>query len=119
MPLMKGMIIKLKQQNSQNLDKEENKTKKIKKDLKINKKVIIYIIIALVIIYLAYTIYLLIKQPTNIFTLEEGTLYSEETNIGYIIRDEVVVQGENYKNGMEKIKAEGEKVAVKEAVFRY
>ena len=30
MPLMKGMIIKLKQQNSQNLEKEENKTKKIK-----------------------------------------------------------------------------------------
>ena len=29
------------------------------------------------------------------------------------------MQGENYKNGMEKIKAEGEKVAVNEAVFRY
>ena len=59
-------------------------------------------------IYLFYTIYLLIKQPTDIFTLDEGTLYSEETDIGYVIRDEVVIQGENYKNGMEKIKSEGE-----------
>lgn len=31
----------------------------------------------------------------------------------------MVIQGENYKNGMEKIKSEGEKVAVNEAVFRY
>ena len=52
MPLMKGMVIKLKQQNSQNLEKDANKTKKIKKDFKINKKIIIYIIIALVIIQL-------------------------------------------------------------------
>ena len=95
--------------------------KKIEKNqkIKINKKILIYVIIALVTIYLIYTIYLLIKQPTDIFMLEEGTLYSEETVVGYIIRDEVVVQGENYKNGMEKIKAEGERVAVNEAIFRY
>ena len=111
---MKGMIIKLKQQEKENLEKEN---KRIKKHM--NKKIIIYIAIALIVIYLIYIIYLLIKQPTDIFTLEEGTLYSEETDIGYVIRDEVVVQGENYKNGMEKIKSEGEKVAVNEAVFRY
>lgn len=116
---MKGMIIKLKQQNSEKIEKEEKKTRKMGNNIKIDKKIIIYITIGFVIIYLLYTIYLLIKQPTNVFTLEEGTLYSEETNIGYIIRDEVVIQGENYKNGMEKIKAEGEKVAVNEAVFRY
>lgn len=113
------MIIKLKQQNSEKIEKEEKKTRKMGNNVKIDKKIIIYITIGFVIIYLLYTIYLLIKQPTNVFTLEEGTLYSEETNIGYIIRDEVVIQGENYKNGMEKIKAEGEKVAVNEAVFRY
>ena len=28
---------------------------------------------------------------------------------GYIIRDEVVVKGNQYKNGMEQIKSEGEK----------
>ncbi len=116
---MKGMIIKLKQQEKEILEEKQKKEKNTKRNIKFNKKIIIYIAIFLVAIYVVYTIYLLIKQPTDIFTLEEGTLYSEETDIGYVIRDEVVIQGENYKNGMEKIKAEGEKVAVNEAVFRY
>ena len=114
---MKGMIIKLKQQEKEILEEKQKEEKNTKR--KFNKKIIIYIAIFLVVIYVIYTIYLLIKQPTDIFTLEEGTLYSEETDIGYVIRDEIVVQGENYKNGMEKIKSEGEKVAVNEAVFRY
>ena len=109
----------MKEQKNEILEKEEKKPKNLKRKKNLNKKIIIYIALGLVVIYLIYTIYLLIKQPTDIFTLEEGTLYSEETDIGYIIRDEVVIQGENYKNGMEKIKSEGEKVAVNEAVFRY
>ena len=116
---MKGMIIKLKQQEKEILEEKQKEEKDSKRNIKLNKKIIIYIAIFLVVIYVIYTIYLLIKQPTDIFTLEEGTLYSEETDIGYVIRDEVVVHGENYKNGMEKIKSEGEKVAVNEAVFRY
>ena len=116
---MKGMIIKLKQQEKEILEEKQQEEKNIERKRKFNKKIIIYIAIFLVMIYVIYTIYLLIKQPTDIFTLEEGTLYSQETDIGYVIRDEVVVQGENYKNGMEKIKSEGEKVAVNEAVFRY
>ena len=116
---MKGMIIKLKQHEKEILEEKQIEEKSTKKKRKVNKRMIIYIAIFLVIIYVIYTIYLLIKQPTDIFTLEEGTLYSEVTDIGYVIRDELVIQGENYKNGMEKIKAEGEKVAVNEAVFRY
>ena len=116
---MKGMIIELKQQEKEFLEEKQKEEQSTNRKRKLNKKIIIYIAIFLVVIYVIYTIYLLIKQPTDIFTLEEGTLYSEETDIGYVIRDEVVVQGENYKNGMEKIKAEGEKVAVNEAVFRY
>ena len=116
---MKGMIIKLKQQEKEILEEKQKEEKNAKRKIKFNKKIIIYIAIFLVVIYVIYTIYLLIKQPTDIFTIEEGTLYSEETDIGYVIRDEVVIQGENYKNGMEKIKSEGERVAVNEAVFRY
>ena len=116
---MKGMRKKLKQYEKEMLEEKTIKAKGQKKTIKLNRKIIIYIAIFLVVIYVIYTIYLLIKQPTDIFTLEEGTLYSEETDIGYVIRDEIVVQGENYKNGMEKIKSEGEKVAVNEAVFRY
>lgn len=98
--------------------KKEKKNKKQK--LKIsNKKILLFAILLVISIYLIYTIYLLVKQPTKIFTLEEGILSSEETNIGYVIRNEQVIQGQNYKNGMERIKAEGEKAAVNEPVFRY
>ncbi len=96
--------------------------KRIKKsqNKRLNKKeIILYIIAVLILIYLVYTIYLLIKQPTNIFTIEEGNLYQEETNIGYVIREEKVVKGENYKNGMEQIKTEGERAAKNENIFRY
>ena len=82
-------------QNSQNIRKEKKK---------LNKKGITAIIIGIgIFIYLIYTIYLLIKQPTNVFTVEEGKLYQEEIAIGYVIRDEKVIKGENYKNGMEQI----------------
>ena len=87
--------------------------------MKKGKKKMIYIVILAIILYLIYVIYLLIKQPTDIFTLEEGKLYLEETNVGYLIRNEQIIKGENYKNGMEQIKTEGEKVAKNEPVFRY
>ena len=95
--------------------------KKQTKNKKINKKKLmaVYIAAVLLLIYLIYIIYLLIKQPTNIFTVEEGKLYKEETNVGYVIRNEKVVKGDNYKNGMEPIVAEGSRAAVNEKIFRY
>lgn len=94
--------------------------KKIKKEKELNKKkIIIYVTFILILMYLVYAVYLLIKQPTNKVTVENGTLYLEETNIGYIIRDEQVVKGNNYKNGMEQIKTEGEKTAKDESIYRY
>ena len=100
-----------------NTKKNDEATKKKNKVDK--KRFIIYLILLVVVIYIAYTIYLLIKQPTNIFTVEEGKLYQEETVIGYVIRNEKVVKGENYKNGMEQIKSEGEKASKDENIFRY
>lgn len=97
--------------------KREKTTKKITMNQK--KKIILNVIIVAVLIYVVYAIYLLIKEPTNIFTIEEGTLYQEETDIGYVIRKETVVRGNNYKNGMEQIKAEGERAAKDENIFRY
>lgn len=97
--------------------KEEkvNKGKKVKK----KNKVIIYIALVLIILYVVYTVFLLTFQSTKLFTVEQGKLYLEETLNGYIIRDETVIKGENYKNGMEQIKTEGEKTAKNESVFRY
>lgn len=86
---------------------------------KINKKAIVLFIFIVTSIYICYTIFLLIKQPTNTFMLEEGEVYQQETNVGYIIRKEQVIKGENYANGMEKIKTEGEKTAKGESIFRY
>lgn len=106
-------------------EKKENHQRKIRKSRKINqqknnkKRVILYVGLLVVVIYVVYTIYLLIKQPTNIFTVEEGKLYQEKTAIGYVIRNEKVVKGDNYKNGMEQIKAEGERAATNEKIFRY
>lgn len=97
------------------MEKDINKRKTTKKK---NKK-IIYIALILIILYVAYTIFLLTMDYSSVFTVEQGKLYVEETNIGYIIRDETVIKGQNYKNGMEQIKSEGEKVAVDESVFRY
>ncbi len=43
----------------------------------------------------------------------------KKQHIGYIVREESVLSGENYKNGLVEIKAEGEKVSKGENVFRY
>lgn len=102
--------------DNEKIEKSEKKNKLVKYN---SKKIILYIIILAVVIYVLYTIYLLIIQPTNIFTIEEGKLYQEETNIGYVIRDEKVVKGQNYKNGMEQIISEGERASTNENIFRY
>ena len=107
----------LKKQNMRQKEVKENKNIKLRPEQK--RKLILYILLTAVIVYIFYTIYLLIKQPTNVFTVEEGKLYKEETDIGYVIRNEKVVRGENYKNGMEQIITEGEKAAANENIFRY
>ena len=94
-----------------NLEDERNKKRL--------KKTIINIIFILSLIYIAYAIYLIVRTPTDTVTVEKGTLTSEETVTGYIIRDETVIQGNNYKNGIYQIIQEGEKVAKNQTVFRY
>ena len=92
----------------------------MKKGKETNKKrIIIYISIILIILYLIYAVYMLVKQPTDKVTVDKGTLYLEETDIGYVIRNEQVVKGNNYKNGMERIKNEGEKTAKGDSIYRY
>lgn len=104
-----------------NLDEKKSKSIKNKKNTSSlqKKKIMLYIAFVAILFYIAYAIYLLVKQPTDIFTIEEGKLYQEETDIGYVIRNEKVVKGENYKNGMRQIKSEGERAAKDENIFRY
>lgn len=86
------------------------------------KNVIKFISIIILTIFLIYFISdskNLLRLPSQTFILEDGTLSYEESTVGYIIREEYVLRGEEYKNGMVQIKSEGEKVAKGEAVFRY
>ena len=99
--------------------KEKQEKQKEKKQNKNVKKIIFYVLGVIVAIYVIYIIYLLIKEPTNVFTVEEGELYQEETSVGYVIREETVVKGENYKNGMEQIITEGQKASKGQNIFRY
>lgn len=92
------------------------KNKKIKMLL---LKIIIILIAILIIAYIIFEVGNLLLQPTDIVTVENGKISSEKSAEGYIIREETVLKGENYKNGMSQIKAEGEKISTNENAFRY
>ena len=84
------------------------------------KKTKIAIIIAC--IFLIYCIAIFIKllvNPTNTFIVEQGKIYKEETQDGYILRDESVINNENQNGKFVQLKAEGKKVASGEAIYRY
>ena len=82
------------------------------------KKIIIGIIVAVAVIYGIFIVYKLIKNPSNTFIVENGTISEEETVSGYIIRDEEVIEEKN-KKAIIKIKEEGQRVAKGDSVFRY
>lgn len=108
---------KTNQKNSSKTNKEHNN--KILQMIKKHKKVLIVLVLLCLMIYAFYNVIQLITNPTNTFLVEQGKIYQEEIATGYIIRDETVIKGKNYKNGMSQIKTEGEKVAKGEAIFRY
>ena len=72
-----------------------------------------------IMVYLILIVYKFVINPNNEVVVKEGKISKEETVNGYIVRDETVIKGENYKNGMVKIKSEGEKVANGDPIFRY
>ena len=74
---------------------KKNNKKKINKKA---KNIIITVLLTIIALYVLYTIYLLVKDPTDICTVEEGTLIKEESVVGYIIRNETILKGQNYKN---------------------
>ena len=77
------------------------------------------LLLACIIAYIIFIVVKLIQNPTDTVYIEMGKIQEEETGVGYIIRDETVLKGKNYKNGIEQIKTEGEKVAKDEEIFRY
>ena len=89
------------------------------KNKKFEKRHIIYIIFAVIVIYIFYSIFLLVRKPTDTVTINSGVVTLEESATGYIIREEQVLKGNNYKNGLTAIVSEGERAAKAQTIFRY
>lgn len=82
-------------------------------------KFILIFIVTIIFVIIAQNGVNLVKNISKICIVEEGNLKFEENVEGYILRDEVVLKGENYKNGMVQIISEGQKVSKNGNVFRY
>lgn len=97
---------------------KEKKSISFKKINKI-KLILVILVIVAIMLYIGNSVFNLIKNPTDTVVVKNGKISKEETVPGYIIRDETVITGENYKNGMVQIKGEGDKVASGDPIFRY
>lgn len=107
---------KLSEIRSKDTDESANKIKKTRTN---KKKAVFIVLLILIIFYALFLVAKLVKNPTDTFVVTKGKLTQEETVLGYIAREETVVKGANYKNGMVKIKDEGAKVAKDDSIFRY
>ena len=62
------------------------------------KKVALVLFVFIVLIaYAGYLIIRIVQNPTVTFFVEKGDLTLEESTVGYILRSETLVKGENYK----------------------
>ncbi len=80
------------------------------------------VIIVISCIFFLYCIFLFIKllaNPTDTFIVEKGKIYKEESQEGYIIRDEQIIENDEAGGKIVQLKAEGKKVANGEAIYRY
>ncbi len=98
--------------------KQKSKKTKSKNKKNIAKVLILTVAIALF-IFVMYKVVSLVIVPTEMFMIENGTIYNEESAVGYLIRDEKVAEGSDSSNGIIQIKGEGEKVAKGDQIFRY
>lgn len=101
---------------------KDKKNAKISKASTVRKNVIQVILLSLIIFTIIYVIYKVVNlaiNPTDSFIIEQGKISQSESLVGYVIRDEKVIESEEKQNKLVPIKNEGEKVAVGETVFRY
>lgn len=101
------------------METKSNKEINTKKSSSSKISILLVIVAIVLIVTFGDRVLKLILQPTDIVVIEKGTIEKNDTVVGYIIRDETVLKGENYKNGIVQIKNEGEKVSKGNPVFRY
>lgn len=95
---------------------------KQKKHKKKNNQIIKMLLLSLIIcvsMYVIYVVVSLVINPTDTCIIEKSVIYAEESTVGYVIRDEVVVENKNKDKAIEEIKKEGEKVAKGNHIFKY
>lgn len=92
------------------------KNQKLKKQV---KDTFILTVIICIIVFALYKIIELISSPTETFILKKSTISSEERKVGYVIREEYIVEGTDESKNIEPIKNEGERVSIKQPVFKY
>lgn len=91
-----------------------------KQEGKINKiKILMVVAIIVGVVLFITNISNALKNSMDSAVVVNGSLSYEEQAEGYIIRDEQVLQGQNYENGMVQILSDGERAAKGEQVFRY
>lgn len=94
--------------------------KRVKIKKRNNLKIIVTLIITLIFVMcIVYNVISLFINPSDTFMIDNGKISTSEEANGYIIRDEKLFQGENYKNGISQIKTEGQRVAKGDPIFRY
>lgn len=100
-------------------NKEEKNIKENNKKIKNPKVIIVAVLIIIIAFYAIFVVIKLIKNPSNTFIVSNGTLSEEESTSGYIVREEQVIEETKHKNGIIRVKEEGQRVAKDDAVFRY
>ena len=98
---------------------KQRRNSRRKRNIALLKKALMWAFVVMFVATVFSAVINLIKNPTNTVIVKKGSISKEETDIGYIIRDEVIVSGNNTDNGMEQIVDEGEKVAKDASVYRY
>lgn len=113
---------KLKKQEKANISNNSNNYKNETKNFNTNKinsiKIFIAIIFIILVTYAVFSVGKLIKNPSNTFIVSNGTLSKDENAVGYISREETIVETNN-SDAIIKIKEEGKMVAKGDAIFRY
>jgi len=79
-------------------------------------KVVVCILLAL---YIGYSLINLIRNPTNTFMIEYGKVSLEESAIGYVIKEEYILEDEEATDELKVIIPEGTRVSKGETVFAY
>ena len=94
----------------------KKQNKKIKKDIK--DAMLLTVIICAIVVAL-YSVISLVSSPTDTFILQKSKISSEISKVGYVIRDEHVIDSIDEFKTIEPIKTEGERVSAKNAIFKY